>query len=80
MLNTSGRLLSMTTAWRMIEPGHHVHAGSGLHVVRGIDDSDGYERILWAVWSGDPRDGGVPLSRQFAKIGEARRRAVGLAA
>lgn len=63
------------TSWRMIRPGHHYERVSELHVVRGLDDGV----AIWAVWTGNPADGGRPLTGPLDSIHDAKRRAVSLA-
>lgn len=66
-------------SWRMIEAGHHVERVSGLHVVRGLDDSDGHDRPVWVVWSADPRKDGMALTGPLGTVHDAKRRASFLA-
>lgn len=40
--------------WEMICTGKHRHVDTGMVVLRGLDDSDGYDRIEWQIWTADP--------------------------
>ncbi len=34
-----------------VREGRYVEESTGIELVRGIDDSDGYDRIEWSVWT-----------------------------
>lgn len=36
--------------------GHYIETSTGIELVRGLDDADGYDRIEWQIWTaGGPR-------------------------
>lgn len=41
----------MTARFTRLADGLYVQPESGLELVRSIDDSDGYNRIEWQVWT-----------------------------
>jgi hypothetical protein len=53
----------------MARPGHHYNNYSGMHVVRGLDDEGQAE---WRVWSGDPTNGGQPVTGPLSTVQEAK--------
>lgn len=55
----------------MVAPGHHRNTYTGLHVMRGEDDG----AAVWVVWTRDPRDGGMPVSRFLPTVHAAKRAA-----
>lgn len=52
--------------------GVHVHDETGIEIVRGIDDSDGYDRILWNVWTPNMAE---TLTGEFPTLPAAKARA-----
>jgi hypothetical protein len=39
-----------------IADGRYVQPETGIELIKGIDDSDGYDRIEWQIWTaGGPR-------------------------
>lgn len=52
--------------------GRYVQPEAGIELIKGIDDSDGYDRIEWRIWT---HHQGYPIGRALPSLNAAKARA-----